>query len=240
MDELAAAWDFVTTAGNWWGPRGLVQRTWAHVQISVVATLLATLVALPAALWLGQRQRAATRAGRSLRSSSSSVTLMNLGRSIPSFAVLVLVVPFSIRWGFGLGFWPTTVALVLLGIPPIFANAYVGMVSTSPSVLEAADAAGMTTRQRLTGVELPHATPLILTGLRIAAVQIVATATLGAFVGYQSLGSYIQEGLFLGSRGIDRLLVGAGAVALLAIATELVFSSAERRLVPWERATRRT
>jgi osmoprotectant transport system permease protein len=235
MDAIAEAVEFVTTAANWWGRRGLLQRTWAHIQISVAATALAAALALPAAVWFGQRQRQALRAGRSLLVPSASITVVNLARSLPSFAILVLVVPFSIAWGFGLGFWPTTVALVLLGVPPIFANTYVGMVSTSGALLEAADASGMTGRQRLIGVELPHAAPLALTGLRVAAVQIVATATLGALVGYQALGSYIIEGLALGSRGVDRLLVGAVAVALLAVATEVGFSLVERRLLPWNR-----
>lgn len=238
MDGLVEAWEFVTTAANWWGRRGLVQRTWAHVQISVLATALAAAVALPLSSWLGHRQRAAMRAGRSLALASASITVANLGRSLPSFAVLALAFPLSLAWGFGLGLWPTTVALVLLGIPPIYANTYVGMTTTAAAVLEAADAAGMTDRQRFWGVEIPHATPLMLTGLRIAAVQIVATATLGVFVGYQGLGSYILEGLGQGSRGTDRLLVGAVAVALLAIATEVGFSAAERRLLPWYRAAR--
>lgn len=238
MGAVGDAVDFLATSANWWGPRGLLQRTWAHVWISVVATAIAAVVALPAAVWLGQRQRAALRRGRSLVLPGASITAVNLARSLPSFAILVLVVPFSIAWGYGLGFWPTTVALVLLGVPPIFANTYLGMVSTSGALLEAADAAGMTRRQRLVGVELPHATPLALTGLRVAAVQIIATATLGALVGYQALGSYIIEGLALGvrgGRGVDRLLVGAVSVALLAIATEVAFSALERRLVPWDR-----
>lgn len=239
MDAVLDAWDFLTTAGSWWGRRGLVQRTWAHVQISAAATILAAALAVPLSVWLGQRQRQALRNGRSLAVSSASITVANLGRSLPSFAILVLVVPFSIAWGFGLGFWPTTVALVLLGIPPIFATTYTGMVTTASSVLEAADAAGMTRRQRLWGVEVPHAMPLVLTGLRIAAVQIVATATLGAFVGYQALGSYILEGLAQGRRGADRLLVGGIAVALLAVLTEIGFTVAERRLLPWYRVARR-
>ena len=235
MGAVADAIEFVTTTANWWGQRGLVQRTWAHVWISLVAAALAAGLALPPAVWLGQRQRAAMRSGRSLAGASASMTVVNLARSLPSFAVLVLVVPFSIAWGFGLGFWPTTVALVLLGVPPIFANTYVGMASTSTALLEAADGTGMTRRQRLLGVELPHAAPLALTGLRVATVQIVATATLGALVGYQALGSYIVEGLAQGTRGTDRLLVGAVAVALLAIATEVGFSALERRLLPWDR-----
>jgi osmoprotectant transport system permease protein len=238
MDGMVAAVEFLADPANWWGGRGLVQRTWAHVQISFVATALAAAMALPAAVLLGARQRSALRAGRSRRGASASITVVNLARSVPSFAVLVLVVPFSIAWGFGLGFWPTTVALVLLAVPPIYANTFVGMVSTSAAVLEAADAAGMDRRQRLWGVELPHATPLMLTGLRVAAVQVVATATLGAFVGYQSLGSYILEGIALGTRGTDRLLVGALTVALLAVVTEIGFGVAERRLLPWTRVRR--
>jgi osmoprotectant transport system permease protein len=235
METLAGALEFVTDPANWWGGRGLVRRTWAHVQISVVATAIAAVLSLPAAVLIGRSQRAAMRIGRSRRGAGASVTVVNLARSLPSFAVLVLVVPFSIAWGFGLGFWPTTVALVLLGVPPIFANTYLGMITTDASVLEAADAAGMTPAQRLRSVELPHAAPLALTGLRVATVQIIATATLGAFVGYQALGSYIVEGLALGSRGTDRLIVGAVAVALLAVLAELAFGLAERRLLPWNR-----
>lgn len=229
MSSLSEFWGFVTTAEHWWGTRGILQRTQSHLWLSLVATVVAATVALPPALWLGHR-----RVG-----GAGVVALANAGRAIPSFAIIALVLPLSLRYGFGLGFWPTCAALVVLGIPPIFTNTYTGMAGTDPEVVEAARGMGMRDRQVVWSVEVPWATPLIITGLRISAVQIVATATLGALVGFQGLGSYIIEGLAQGRRGNDRLLTGAIAVAILAIVTEAVFSILERRLTPWTAARAR-
>ena len=127
--------------------------------------------------------------------------MVNLGRAIPSFAIIALVFPFSIRYGFGLGFWPTCVALVALGIPPMFTNAYSGVMETRNDIVEAASGIGMTGPQVLRKVELPAAVPLLMTGVRVSAVQIIATATLGALVGYECLGTYIVAGLARGPTG---------------------------------------
>lgn len=221
MDAFGELWDFVTTADNWTGPRGILERTWAHVRLSAFAAVVAALVALPPAIVLAHLKRGGVLA----------VTAVNIGRALPSFGIVALALPFSIRWGFGLGFWPTFVALVVLGVPPVFANAYTGVREVDPGTVEAARGMGMTGRQLLFGVEVPNGLPLIITGLRVSTVQIVATATLGALVGYQCLGSFVVEGLSQFDDG--KLLTGAVAVAVLAIVTEIAFSATERIATPW-------
>ncbi len=223
MGALEETWQFFTTSDNWWGNRGIAQRTWVHVQVSALSLVVAALLAGPPAILFGHFRRGGTLA----------VAVVNLGRAVPSFGVLALVLPLSIQFGFGLGFWPTVVPLVLLGIPPIFANTYTGVRSADPRVVEAARAMGLTRRQTLTQVELRLATPLIITGLRVSAVQIIATATLGALVGLSALGSFITEGLATFDDG--RMIAGGLLVAILAIGTEIAFTITERVLTPWSR-----
>lgn len=228
MSAVGDLWTFLTTAENWTGSRGIWSRTVAHVWISFVASLIAVAIAMPVAVALAHRRRLPV----------ISVAVANIGRAIPSFAIIALVLPLSIRFGFGLGFWPTTVALVALGIPPIFTNTYTGIAGTPPELVEAAAGIGMTGTEILRLVELPVALPLVLAGFRVAAVQIVATATLGALVGYQCLGSFILEGIAQPRLYGDRLLAGAFLVALLAVAVEIILSRLEPRLVPWRFRTR--
>lgn len=219
---------FMSTADNWGGSNGLWARTRAHAWISLVATLIAVVVAAPPALWLAHRGRAPV----------LSVGIANIGRALPSFAVIALVLPISIQWGFGLGFWPTCVALVALGVPPIFTNTYAGVAGTPPALREAARGIGMTSTQVLTKVEIPHAAAVIITGMRISAVQIVATASLGALVGYQCLGSYVIEGLAQPTRARDRLLTGAVLIATMAMTVDFFINRVEGRLTAWRRPLR--
>jgi osmoprotectant transport system permease protein len=223
MEALGEMWDYLTTADNWWGPSGILALTWAHVKISVTALVIAAVVAIPPAVVLGHVRRGGT----------LSVAMVNLGRALPSFGILALALPISIELGLGLGFWPTLVPLVILGIPPIFANSYTGVRTVTPSVVESARGMGLRPRQVLLDVELPIAVPLVLTGLRVSAVQIVATATLGALVGFQCLGSLVVQGIAQFDDG--KTLTGGLLVALLAILTEIAFSATERALTPWQR-----
>ncbi|HEY6698303.1 MAG TPA: ABC transporter permease subunit, partial [Acidimicrobiales bacterium] len=172
-------WDYLSSGDAWSGSRGLPALTWAHLKLAGVAVLVAAAVAIPPAVFLGHVRRGGLLA----------ISIVNIGRALPTFAILVLVLPFSLRWGFGLGFWPTVVALVLLGIPPIFTNTYTGIRDVSPDALEAARGMGMRGGQVVRQVEVPVAWPLIITGLRVSAVQVVATATLGPLVGYINLGT---------------------------------------------------
>ena len=223
MEAVGEFFEFVTTADNWRGTRGIAQRTFDHLQLSVIAVLIATAVAFPISVALGHLRRGGLVA----------VWIVNIGRALPTFAVLALVLPFSLRYGFGLGFWPTAIALVLLALPPIFTNTYTGITEVEPGVVEAAVAMGMQPRQVAIRVEVPSALPLILTGLRVSSVQVIATATLGALVGFNCLGSFIIEGFAQQDDG--KLLTGAVAVAVLSVATELAFSGLQRMLTPWAR-----
>jgi osmoprotectant transport system permease protein len=213
--------DYVSIAENWWGRRGIATRVGDHVRISAVATAAATAIAVPPALWLGHIRRGGVAAS----------AVVNIGRAIPSFAIVALALPISLRYGFGLGFWPTVIALVALALPPIFTNAYAGVAGIDPAIVDAARGMGMRGGEVLWRVETPNALPLLLTGLRISAVQVVATATLGAFVGFGGLGAFINEGFRQQDDG--KLLTGAVLVAVLAIATELLFGVGQRLLTPW-------
>lgn len=227
-DELRQMWEYLTGDTAWSGRNGLPALTWAHIQISFVAVLVAAVVAIPSAIVLGHIRRGAFLA----------VSVVNIGRAIPSFAIMALVLPFSLRYGFGLGFWPTIVALVLLAIPPMFTNTYVGVRDAPEDAVEAARGMGMRAGELMRRVELPAAVPLILTGLRVSTVQVIATATLAALVGYRNLGTPIVTGYTSPDKG--PMLGGALAVILLALLTDGLFVVAQRVLVPWRRPPGRT
>lgn len=205
-------------------------RIFEHVAVSGLAVLAGVLVALPIGLYLGHTGRYGFVA----------VNVANIGRAIPSLAGVALAIPIaSALLGVqnGLGFWPTFLALLPLALPPILTNAYVAVRDVDRDVIEAARGMGVSEAGILRRIELPLAAPVILAGIRTAAVNVVATATLGALVAFGGLGRYIVDGLAL--REYDRLLAGALLVALLAIVVELAFSRFERAAVsPGIRARR--
>jgi len=207
-------------AQHWHGSNGIPQRMWEHVQLSAFAVGMAALVALPVGVLFGHLRRGGF----------AAVTVANIGRAIPSFAILALALPLSIRLGLGLGFWPTFVALFLLAIPPMVINAYTGVRGVDRAVIEAARGMGMRPAQLLLRVELPLASPVVLAGVRVAAVQVVATATLGALVAWGGLGRYIVDGFQ--QRDTVKMFAGAVLVATLAIATEVAFVLLDRVVLP--------
>ncbi|MFV0260328.1 MAG: ABC transporter permease [Acidimicrobiales bacterium] len=215
--------DFLGDPQTWWGPRGLMVRSGNHLLISVTAALVSVAIALPFAVYLGHR-----RVG-----SFAVSSLANVGRAVPTLAVVALAFPFSIRWGLGIGFWPTLVALILLGLPPIVLNTHTGIVGVDRRAVEAARGVGMRSREVITGVEIPAALPLIIAGIRIAATQIVATAALGALAGHNNLGVFVTSGI--ASRNTPAIVVGAVSIAGLSILTEFALTRVERRLSPWRR-----
>ncbi len=221
---LQEALDYLTDADSWWGRNGLVNLLWNHVRLSVFTVVVAVVATIPPALWFGHRRRGG----------DVAVTIVNLSRAVPTFAIIALVFPFSLRYGFGLGFWPTFVALFFLALPPIFVNVYLGVSEIDRDVVEAARAMGMREREVLLDVELPAAMPLIATGVRISAVQVVATTTLGALVGFRCLGSPILQGL--STRDYGKVIVAATIVAVLSLLTEAFFALLARRLTPWARS----
>ncbi len=186
MNTLSETWSWLTTATHWSGPDGIWSRLGEHLFLTVVCLLISCLIALPVALVLGHLGKGGALA----------VNLSNIGRAVPTFAVLVLLLLTPIGT---YGQWSTIIALVLFAVPPLLTNAYVGMREVDRDVVRAARGMGMTGRQMLWSVELPLALPLILTGVRIAAVQLVATATLAALAGGGGLGRIITAGFNLAS-----------------------------------------
>jgi osmoprotectant transport system permease protein len=214
VDPVAQLIAWLTDPANWQGPNGVPIRLLEHLQLTAIALIVAGLIALPVGLVLGHTGRGGFLA----------VSAANLGRAIPSYALLLIFFPI-----FGFGLEAPVLALVLLSLPPILTNTFVGMREVDRDMVEAARGMGMTARQLLAGIELPAALPVILTGVRTAAVQAVATATLAALIAGGGLGRYIVDGFALRDEG--RLLAGALLVALLALATERFFTFLQGRLV---------
>ena len=204
---------------HWQGSDGIPNRIVEHVWISGIAVAVAAALALPVGVALGH----------SGRGGFLAINVANIGRALPSMALLAFALPVAFALGLGLGFWPTLLAMVPLGMPPILTNSFVAVREVDRDVVEAARGMGMREWQVLREAELPIAAPLIIAGLRNAAVAIVATATLGALVAGGGLGRYIIDGL--ARQEYERLVVGALLVALLAVATELAFGLFERLAV---------
>ncbi|MDR3083709.1 MAG: ABC transporter permease [Streptomyces sp.] len=213
MRTLADAWDWLGDAAHWAGDDGIGHRLLQHLVLTVVCLAVSCAIALPVALVLGHLGRGGALA----------VNISNAGRAVPTFAVLVLLLLTPLgTWGEG----PTVVALVLFAVPPLLTNAYVGMREVDRSVVRAARGMGMTGRQLLLRVELPLALPMILNGVRIAAVQLVATATIAALAGGGGLGRIITAGFNLAST--PQVVAGAVLVAGFALVVEGIFEIVER------------
>jgi osmoprotectant transport system permease protein len=209
------ALEFLADPSTYSGRFALQNLLLQHIWFSVAATAAALAIALPLGLWVGHRGK-----GELL-----VVQITNTGRALPDFGVMLLV--FTLV---GLGFVPIFVALTALAIPPVLINAYVGVGQVDPEVRDAAYGSGMTGWQVLRHVEVPIALPLIMTGVRTAVVQVVATATLAGAIGGGGFGRLIFDGLAI--RNYERVLVASVAVALLALAAEYGLGGLERRLTP--------
>jgi osmoprotectant transport system permease protein len=207
-------------AENWHGAGGIPHRVLEHVELSGLALVCGMAVAIPAGVALGHVRRGGL----------AAVTAINVGRAVPSFAIVAVSLPISIRLGLGFGFWPTWLAVFLLALPPMFTQSYTAIRSVDTEVVGAARGMGLREREVLRDVELPLGAPLILAATRVAAVQVVATAPLGALVGWGGLGRYIIDGL--AQFDVVRVFAGALLVALLAVMTEVFFGALERLVLP--------
>ena len=214
MDVVSDVISWLTDPAQWSGPDGIPVRTLQHLWYSLLATVIAAAIALPIGIFIGHTGRGALVA----------VNLTNLGRAIPSLGIIILM--FTLV---GFGIVPVLVALVALAIPPIVTNSYIGIRSVDRDVREAAEGMGMRGRQVLWQVELPVAMPLIMAGIRTSTVQVVATATLAAFVGLGGLGRYLIDGL--SQRDLAQVVGGAILVAVLSLATELVLGRVQTLVV---------
>lgn len=220
MTALGDLFRWLTDPENWQGSHGIPIRVLEHIELSGFCVLLALVIAMPIALYLGHTGRGGFIA----------INVANVGRALPSLALLAFGLVVAISLGLGLGFWPTVIALVPLAIPPIVTNSYVAIREVDRDIVEAARGMGLSEGQILRSIEVPLGLPVILSGVRTAAVNVVATATLGALVAGGALGRFIVDGLAL--QEYDQLMAGALLVALLAVATEVSFAALERATVP--------
>ncbi len=216
--EATAGW--LTDPAHWVGPNGIPIRLLEHLAIAGSALIIAIAIALPVGLWIGHTGKAATLA----------INLANLGRALPSLAVIGIVLPVTSMIDPQIGFKvvPTLIAMVVLGIPPILVNTHAGIAGVDRDLVEAARGMGLRERQILSGVELPVAVPVLAGGIRSAAVQIVATTTLGAIFGFGGLGRYLVDGIAQNDDG--QIFGGVALVAGLSLLTEAVFALVQRRL----------
>jgi osmoprotectant transport system permease protein len=221
MNDFARALVYLNDPYNWTRTdgNGILHLLGEHLAISLVAVAAAAVVALPLGLWLGH----------SGRGGGFVVALSNVSRAIP---VLALLTVFAVT-PIGFGDTATTIALAVFALPPILTNTYVGFRQVDPDVQEAARAMGMHPRQVVLRAELPLALPLVMTGLRTATVQVVATASLAALVGGGGLGTLIDLGF--GQQDYGLMIAGAILVALLALLTELVLVALSWAVTPGPR-----
>jgi osmoprotectant transport system permease protein len=209
VNFLQQALSFIFTASNWSGNAGLAARIVEHLQYTAVAVLFSALIAIPIGMIIGH-----TGKGTFL-----VVTGVNALRALPTLGVLLLGV---LLWGLGLV--PPTIALMLLGIPPLLAGTYAGIANVDRNVVDAARSMGMTEARVLLRVEVPNALPLILGGLRTATLQIVATATVAAYASLGGLGRYLIDGIKV--REFYLALVGALMVTALALILDAILATA--------------
>jgi len=211
MELIVGVIGWFTDPGNWAGVNGVPNRITEHLLLSGVAMAIALIVALPAGLAIGHT-------GRGTR---VAIAVAGLGRAIPSYALLILSVGFL-----GLGIASALPALVLLAIPPILVNSATAIREVDRDIVEAGRAMGMTELTVLRDVEIPPALPIVIAGVRVATLQVIATATLAALVAGGGLGRYIVDGFAL--QDDERLLAGAVLVATLALLTQWAFTALER------------
>ncbi len=218
--EQTVAW--LTDPANWQGPNGIPTRLEEHVLISLVSMAIAIAIAIPAGSYVGHTGRGA----------GLAVNLANLGRALPSLAVIGIVVPITQAIDPQAGFrvYPTLVAMVVLALPVILVNTYTGIREVDRDLVEAARGMGLRERQIYRSVELPLGLGVILGGTRSASVTVIATATLGAIFGFGGLGRYLVDGIAQNDDG--QVWGGVVLVAALALATEGALAVLQRRTTP--------
>jgi osmoprotectant transport system permease protein len=230
MNLFGDTWSYLSDPANWQGPGGMAELLVQQLLLSITALALAVLVGLPLALWLGHVGRGGFLA----------INISNVGRAIPTFALLAILVtadfPGTQEFGpYGRAGLATLIALTLFALPPIITNGYVAIREVPDDVKQAAVGMGMTSAQRFFRVELPLGLPLVMSGVRLALVQVWATATIAAMVAGPGLGRVITDGFFRSdyAKGI----AGAVVVAVVALMLELTTAGLQRGADPTRRGT---
>lgn len=212
MNVFSEAWTWFTTSTNWHGEDGIPHRFLQHLGYTALTVVIAVVIAVPLGLWIGHTGR--------FRGLVVGVT--GAMRALPTLGLLTLIV----LWR-GIGLTPPISALVVLAIPPLLAGAYAGVESVDRRTVDAARGMGMTEWQVLTRVEVPLGMPLVLGGLRSAVLQVVATATVAAYIGLGGLGRYVIDGVAI--RDYPQILGGSFIVVVLALVLDGSFALLQRR-----------
>ena len=219
MNEIQAALVWLNDPVNWSGPGGITARTVEHLVMTVLAVVLAAVVALPVGIVLGHAPGAE-------RAARITVVLTNVSRALPTLALLTIFASTSL----GFGNRPTVVAAAIFALPVILANTYAGVHGVDAGVRDAARGMGLSGRRVLGQVTLPLALPLITAGLRTATVQVIATIPLAALVGGGGLGVIIVQGF--GTQRYGQVLAGGVLVAALCLLVEGVLAVVQRLATP--------
>jgi osmoprotectant transport system permease protein len=220
--------EFFADPSNWEGSGGIPNRLLEHIILGLLAVVTASAIALPLGFYIGHTGKLQL----------LGINIANIGRAIPSYAVMVMLLPVMLGLApvlgydpkLGLTFLPIFLAMVLLTIPPILVSTYAGLQGIDRDLIESSRGVGMTEKQILASVELPLASPVIVGGFRIALLQVIATATIGAFLAGGGLGRFIINGIALRDDGM--LYGGVILVITLAIGTDALLSLLQRRLTP--------
>jgi len=227
MRLVQDAWAYLSDGANWSGPEGMAQLLVQQLLLTVTALLCAMLLGLPIAMWLGHLGRGGFLA----------INISNIGRAVPTYAVLVLLTVGPVGTAelgpYGRAGLATLIALVLFALPPLITNAYVAVREVPADIREAADGMGMRGWQTFTRVELPLSMPLVMAGIRLALVQVWATATIAALVAGPGLGRVITDGFFHSNYG--KGFAGAVVVAVVALVLELLAATGQRLADPRRR-----
>lgn len=213
-DQVTAAWQWLTLASHWSGDDGIPHRLLQHLEYSGIALLIAALIALPFGALVGHTGRG----------TFVVVSLANLARAVPTLGLLLLVVTVT-----SIGLTPVIIPLIALAVPPILVNTFEGIRGVDGDIKDAARGMGMKGPGILLKAEMPVAMPIILLGLRTAAIQVVATATIAAYAGIGGLGRYIVDGL--ARKDYPSVVGGSVLVVLLALAVQLAFTGVRRVVV---------
>jgi osmoprotectant transport system permease protein len=219
FDFLAQVAAWFADPAQWAGRDSIPVHLGGHLTLSAAAVAGGAFIALPIGLAIGHSGRGAFVA----------IGLSNVGRAVPSLAILGIVFPISLRLHLGFGFVPTLIALIALAIPPIVTNTYAGLRGVDRELVEAARGMGMSELQLLASVELPVAAKLVMAGVRTAAVQVVATASLGAVISADCLGFFVLKGIAIQDR--PQIFAGALMIAGLSLIVELLFAALQRLVV---------
>ncbi|WP_029289535.1 ABC transporter permease [Cellulomonas sp. HZM] len=215
MDIVQDAITWLNDPLNWTGPDGVLSLAAAHVRVTLLAVLLAAVVAMPAGVWLGHRRRGGT----------LGVVVANTTRALPTLALLTLFASAGL-----FGNTATVLACAVFAVPPLLTNTVTGVGGVDRDVVDAARGLGMSGARRLWSVELPLSVPLVAAGVRTAVVQVLATVPLAALVGGRSLGSIVVTGF--GTQRYGQVLAGGVLVAALCLVAEGLLALAQRAVSP--------